>query len=445
MKNYLNLTLILVVCSGLILFSIILFRSDFAREVDEIEGYLENISPVALNEAVSITPGQNCPVPNVYPAALTPDAVTSATPRVIAWVNNIVEQVKPSMVGICVGDTDLVPPWQQGWEVLTPSGKRSVGSGVIVHPQGYVLTNYHVVEIGGPITVSLFDAQGYMDYPAELVAGEKKFDLAVLKIVADRSFSHVSVGNSDKVSAGDKVIAIGNPFGLTQTATSGIISARRSRLAIGGVVLRNVLQTDVPINPGNSGGALLNIRGEVIGINTAIYSPMESVYTGISFAISINQAKKLFSNFIDTTKKVLPVNFQYTQMVQPEYRYVAGQAVVPADPLAGKIQPSPGEGIEELAWLGIDMVPENDADTTKSEVQVDEIEGITPMEAGLEAGDIIKSINGYPTPSIYEIKEAIKKVPLKVGQGVVLLVERPRNKQTLYISFRMKKWDIKGR
>ena len=113
--------------------------------------------------------------------------------------------------------------------------------------------------------------------------------------------------------------------------------------------------------------------------------------------------------------------------------------------MQNRIQPSPGEGIEELAWLGIDIVPENDANTAISEVMVDEIEGVTPMEAGLQAGDIIRSVNGYQTPNIYEFKEAVKKVPLKVGQGVVLDVYRPRNSQSLYINFRLKEWDIRGR
>jgi len=127
-------------------------------------------------------------------------------------------------------------------------------------------------------------------------------------------------------------------------------------------------------------------------------------------------------------------------------------AKVPAGPrprvkniLAGKIQPSPGEGIEEIAWLGIDIIPENDAATPTSEIEVDEIEGISPMEAGLRAGDIVLSVNNIPTPNIYDFKEAIKKVPLKVGQGVVLYVERESNGQKSYISFRLKEWDIKGR
>jgi len=464
MKNWQNMSLIMVICVGLIFCSILFFRGGLETEVDEMEDdlgrYLQNIMPVALHNAVGRINSHSTSVDSyIHPVGISggnvpPDAATGATPRIIGWVSNIVNQIKPAVVGICVGNTTQTPPWQQGWEVITPSGRRSVGSGVIVHPQGYVLTNYHVVASGGDIVISLFDEKGYKEYPAELIGGEREKDLALLKIASlgeqNQTFPSVPIGDSDKVAVGDKVIAIGNPFGLTQTVTSGIISARRKRLPIGGIVLHNVFQTDVPISPGNSGGPLLNLRGEVIGINTAIFSPVESVYTGVSFAIPVSQAKKLFGNFLDLTTKVKipsttrPAGYEFVKGNQTNYKYV--QAVAqPKSPLQNRIQPSPGEGIEELAWIGIDIVPENDANTTTSEIAVDEVEGITPMEAGLQAGDIIRSVNGYPTPNIYAFKEAIKKVPLKEGQGVVLDVYRPRNDQSLYINFRLKKWDLQGR
>jgi len=458
------MSLITVICVGLVFCSIILSRRSLQIEIDEREDgwgkYLRNITSAALHTAVAKADSESGPIGRYsHPVGIPgtnriPDTSTGATPRIIGWVNSVINQVKPAVVGICVGNTAQGPPWQQGWEIITPSGRRSVGTGIIVHPQGYVLTNYHVLASRGDITVSLFNAKGYKDYSAELVGGDIENDLALLRIANPgqqvQIFPSAPIGNSDKVAVGDKVIAIGNPFGLTQTVTSGIISARRRQLPIGGIVLRNVFQTDVPISPGNSGGPLLNLRGEVIGINTAIFSPVESVYTGISFAIPINQAKELFGNFLDLTAKVrgmpaaLPGDYEFVMEKKPNYKYV--QAVAQPNPaLQNRIQPSPGEGIEELAWLGIDIVPENDANTAISEVMVDEIEGVTPMEAGLQAGDIIRSVNGYQTPNIYEFKEAVKKVPLKVGQGVVLDVYRPRNSQSLYINFRLKEWDIRGR
>lgn len=450
MKDYKEMVLILVLCMGLLLATLILFRADFEDEPDPLDEYLKNVSPVALKYAAGEMPANNAQTPYIA-QGITPDAITGATPRIIAWVNDIIAQVKPSVVGICVGDITQLAPWQQGWEIFSPTGKRSVGSGIIVDPRGYVLTNYHVIAVGGDIMITLFDGQSYKDYPAEFIAGDEKSDMAILKITANQSLPSAPLGDSDKVLEGDKVIAIGNPFGLTQTVTSGIISARRKRLPIDGIVLKNVFQTDVPINPGNSGGALVNLKGEVIGVNVAIYSPQESIYTGISFAIPINNAKKLFSNYMDTTK-ISQAAFQYSRQDLPPdmpadalagYQYTAGLQTQAG--VQNPIQPSPGEGIEELSWLGIDFVPVNDVNTQTSQIQIDEVEGISPMEAGLEAGDILMAVNGYATPNIYELKNVIKKIPLEVGQGVVLDVYRPRSEEFLFISFRLKEWDIKGR
>lgn len=371
------------------------------------------------------------PLRNLQPSAQTiPDTVTSATPRLIAWLNTVVEQIKPAVVGICVGDTKN-PSWQQGWEVITPSGKRSIGSGVIVMPDGYIITNYHVIELGQNIVVSLFDANGYKEYVAKLISGDKKRDLALLKITSNESFPYALLGDSNKISVGDNVIAIGNPFGLSQTVTAGIISAKREKLPVNNVMLNNLFQTDVPINPGNSGGALVNLNGELIGITTAIFSPT-GVYTGISFAIPINTAKRLFSKYIKI-QNTLPLNYKFVKNV-PEYQSPK------ATYIAQKIQPSPGEGIEEIAWLGIDINPTNEVG-----VLVDEIEGISPMEAGLQAGDIIKAVNGKKFKDIYEFKDVIKTIPLSVNQGIVLDVYRSRQNRSLYISFRLKEWDLKGR
>lgn len=430
---------VIIVLVGLTFAYMILFRDIFEKEGEEIRDAVWQNSgfiPIAaarnnivdnwqesLNQEASFYPAESTPG---LPPVRT-DTVTGATPRIIAWINDVVEEIKPATVGICVGDTTTPPPWQQGWQIFTPSGRRSVGTGIIIDPKGYIITNYHVISLAGDISVSLFSAQGYREYPARLISGNKKADLALLKILSGETFPAASVGDSNKVSVGDRVIAIGNPFGLTQTVTAGIISAKRKSLVIGNVKMHNLFQTDVPINQGNSGGPLCNIKGEVIGINTAIYSPVEAVYTGVSFAIPIDRAKKLFAEYVDLNAK--PVRFtQYAALRKPF-----------------PIQPSPGEGIEELAWLGIDFVPEADANTLTSEVAVDEIEGISPMEAGLQAGDIVKSINGFPIPNIYALKEAIKKVPLKVGQGVVMDIYRPRSGRRVYISFRLKKFDLQGR
>lgn len=459
---------------GLILLWFIVFRESFKQEALEIESAAMSlfdkakIIPVAqqnqgMNQGVSPGINQAKPNPNqVQGNYFQPDAITSATPRTIAWLNNVVDQLKPSVVGIYVGDGLSPPPWRQNWNGGMPAGNTSVGSGVLVSPDGYVITNNHVVNAPGTITVSVFLNGNYTDFTAVLVENLKNTDIAVLKINSNNTFPFAQMGDSNAVEVGDRVIAIGNPYGLTQTVTSGIISAKRKSLSMGNQTLNNLFQTDVAINPGNSGGALCNMRSELIGINVAIYSPIESVYTGISFAIPINQVKTVLSKYV---RNPVIANYQPSaDNTDNNFRYVAtnpadpaanvpvnpadtspGAPVVnaaakpPVDPLAGKIQPAPGEGIEELAWLGIDLVPDAEG------VEVDEIEGISPMEAGLEAGDIIKAVNGMPTPDIYAYKEVIKKVPLNVGQTVMLDVYRPRNDKTLFIGFKLKKFDLKGR
>jgi S1-C subfamily serine protease len=440
-----------VVAVGLVFLWLILFRGLWTEDTIQIGN--PDITSAWSKSNLSAQPmAVSNPALGGTAPAIIPDAVTGATPRIIAWqTGNVINSIKPAVVGIAVGNTGQPPPWQQGWKVFTPTGKWSVGSGAIVSPLGYVITNYHVVASGGQISVSVFSGDTYQEYPAQLIDGNPNNDLALLKINAPQALPSIPIGNSDKVRTGDQVIAIGNPFGLSQTVTKGIISAKRKKMMIGNVSMRNLLQTDVPINPGNSGGVLCNLKGEVIGVNVAIYSPVESVYTGVSFAIPINQAKVLYGNYIDSSIK--PVKYQFLSgqpkaswwptAVVPGKNDIPFNAANPKNLLGNKrIMPSPGEGIEELAWLGIDLVPAADVGLG---VEVDEIEGISPMEAGLQAGDILQAVNGEPTADLYALKEVIKKIPLKKGQGVVIQVFRPRTAQNIFINFRLKDWDIKGR
>ena len=161
--------------------------------------------------------------------------------------------------------------------------QSSLGSGVIVDKNGMVVTNYHVIEGADDIKVALADGR---EFPCEVVLKDDRFDLAVLKIKSDAEFPVLPVANSDKVEVGDLVLAIGNPFGVGQTVTSGIVSG----LARNQVVRSEFgffIQTDAAINPGNSGGALINVAGELIGINTAIFSKGGGS-NGVGFAIPAN-------------------------------------------------------------------------------------------------------------------------------------------------------------
>ncbi len=163
--------------------------------------------------------------------------------------------------------------------------RQSLGSGVIISPDGYILTNNHVVKDASVIKVRLYGSKEDID--AKLVGQDPKIDLALLKIEAKHDLPYAEMGDSDALQVGDWVVAIGNPFGLSHTVTKGIVSAKGR--VIGSGPYDDFIQTDAPINFGNSGGPLFNLKGEVVGINTAIISGGQ----GIGFAIPINMAKAL--------------------------------------------------------------------------------------------------------------------------------------------------------
>ena len=171
--------------------------------------------------------------------------------------------------------------------------QSSLGSGVIIDDHGHVLTNHHVVQRASKITVILADDR---EFEAELVGSDDRADLAVVKIITDEDLPVAEMGASDDLMIGEPVIAIGNPFGLSHTITTGVISALNRAIRVGDdQVFRGFIQTDAPINPGNSGGPLINILGAVIGINTAIYGDAQ----GIGFAIPIDRAGRIADELIN--------------------------------------------------------------------------------------------------------------------------------------------------
>lgn len=179
---------------------------------------------------------------------------------------------------------------------FNPVPQRGTGSGFIVDDRGYILTNNHVVEGADSLEVTLADKS---KVPAKLVGRDPNNDLAVIRItVPKEKLFPLKLGNSDILQVGQMAIAIGNPFGLDRTVTRGVVSSvGRTLRAESGRQIRGIVQTDAPINPGNSGGPLLNSRGEVIGINSAIYTPSGGS-VGIGFAIPINTAKRLLPQLI---------------------------------------------------------------------------------------------------------------------------------------------------
>jgi Do/DeqQ family serine protease len=167
------------------------------------------------------------------------------------------------------------------------------GSGVIISEDGYIVTNNHVVIDATEIEITLNNKKSYK---AKLIGTDSKMDIALLKITADEKLPYTTFANSDSVKIGEWVLAVGNPYNLNSTVTAGIISAKARNLDNSGI--QSFIQTDAAVNPGNSGGALVNTRGELIGINTMISSPTGS-YTGYSFAIPSNNARKIIDDLIE--------------------------------------------------------------------------------------------------------------------------------------------------
>jgi len=184
-----------------------------------------------------------------------PDAVTGATPKIMSF-NQAIGIISPSVVSI-----------------NTSGDQQQSASGVIVHRIGYILTNYHVVKGAENIVVKLSYDQLIKSYSAQIFDSRPDLDLAIIKMssTGKEVFTPAPLGDSDSVYIGEQIFAIGNPFGLTQSASSGIISNANRTLTAGNKVFEGLIQTDASINPGSSGGALVNSQAEVIGINTAIY------------------------------------------------------------------------------------------------------------------------------------------------------------------------------
>ena len=180
--------------------------------------------------------------------------------------------------------------------------QRSLGSGFLITSSGYILTNAHVIGKAEKVTVTFEDGT---TYPAKIIGKDERVDIAVVKITdGDKQFPHVELGNSDEIKVGQWSIAIGNPFALDHTVTTGVISAKGRSVQISeGQGFQSYIQTDASINPGNSGGPLCNIQGEVVGINSAIYS-QSGGSVGIGFAIPSNIARKAAEYLVNNGKVI---------------------------------------------------------------------------------------------------------------------------------------------
>ena len=236
-----------------------------------------SLQGVTLLEAASNAPG------TVMPGSMSP-AAKRAAPAVVSIATTQARTAHPM----------ANDPWFRFFygDREDNSPQMGLGSGVIVSPEGYILTNNHVVEGAQEIEVTLSDSRRTT---AKVIGTDPDTDLAVLRITLDR-LPVIAMGNSDTVQVGDKALAIGNPFGVGQTVTGGIISALgRNQLGIN--TFENFIQTDAAINPGNSGGALVDVNGSLLGINTAIYS-RSGGNMGIGFAIPVNTARQVLEGLV---------------------------------------------------------------------------------------------------------------------------------------------------
>jgi len=286
------------------------------------------------------------------------------------------------------------------------------GSGIVLDDEGHVLTNNHVVEGGEEITVS-FESEGQM-YPAEVVGTEPNDDLALLKVKAPASQLHpLKLGDSSKMEVGDPVVAIGNPFDLQRTVTSGIVSAlQREIQAPDGVTINNVIQTDAAINPGNSGGPLLNSSGEVIGINSQIETGGEGSdgNVGIGFAIPIDTAKEEISKLESGTAD------------DHGYLGISGATITPELARAFNLPVEEGVLVQQVEEGGPAAAAGIQGATTAATVE--------GQEFGL-GGDIIVAVNGEPIGSTEDLVEQIED--LHAGETVELTVNRDGQTATVSV------------
>lgn len=271
----------------------------------------------------------------------------------------------------------------EGPESFFPAAGKG-GSGVIVDPAGYVLTNHHVISGAQSITVIVDNGATDKTYAAQLIDEDPDLDFAILKIMGKgERFPAAPLGSSSVVSVGDEVLAIGSPYGLSQTTTFGIVSNGRRSITLGNQVFADLIQTDAPTNPGSSGGALVNIQGEVIGINTAIYSQTRS-FSGIGFALPIDAARNAFPEFVPASRQ---------RLVMPMFKSPMANA---KGPFAGSMRPAAGNPASPGCWLGIRtcaMSEQVQADLglplRRGVVVTDVFAGSPALNAGLKPGDVI--------------------------------------------------------
>ncbi len=325
--------------------------------------------------------------------------ILSKTGQAIA---EIVEGVKPAIVNISTTRTIKV---QRGPESLfedpffrrffgeesplkLPKERKamSLGSGVIVDPNGYILTSNHVIQGAEEIEVTLSDKR---EFKGKIIGADPMTDIAVIRIEADH-LPTINLGDSDKLRVGETVLAIGSPYGLSGTVTMGIVSAV-GRANVGIASYEDFIQTDAAINPGNSGGALVNVKGELVGINTAIFSTTGG-YQGIGFAVPSNMSKAVMDSLIKKGKVI-------------------------------------------RGWLGVtiqnltpELAKQFNLKEEKGVLIADVIEGSPVEKAGIQRGDVITEFEGKKIDEPYQLRNMVANTA--PGQEVVIKIIRENKTET---------------
>ncbi len=356
-------------------------------------GFLLGFTP---NTAISKTSGQSTMVPMNFTdlaQKAKPGVVNIRTVKIVKGGGRVFRH----FFGKPFGDNDPFKDFfgpNPGQDPQREFKQRSLGSGFIIDRKGYIVTNNHVVENADQIKVKLANEK---EFDAKIVGRDPKTDLALIKIAASSDLVPLKIGDSDALKVGTWVVAIGSPFGLEQTVTAGIVSAK-GRI-IGSGPYDDFIQTDASINPGNSGGPLINMKGEVVGINTAIIASGQ----GIGFAIPINLA----------------------------------------DGIIAQLKTS---GEVTRGWLGVgiqDLTPElaeyYKVKDKKGVLVTHVFKGDPADKGGIKAKDIIIKIDGKPVPTARELSGTIAGIA--VGKKIAILLIRDGKEKTVYIKVAKRKDD----
>lgn len=454
-----------VVIATILVFWVVMSREEIIKGVEmERFGMQKRASPKMAGEPVFPGPVQQAALTNPQLAAITkatpnggmqlinnppvitpnsnytPVAITKATPnggmQLIAnttnskFQNSLKDAVNTIIPSVCdihaqrivrsqatrqavdAQNLKFLPPFDGVIDkFIENKGYENIGAGIIVDDRGYVLTNYHVTQDATDVVVTVFSNSNRV-YHADIVAEAPNLDLALVKLRDTGPFPEAKIGDSSFCQIGDYVIAVGSPFGIEQTVTSGIISGIRKSILIEAVRYENLFQTDAPINRGSSGGPLVNLQGEVIGINTAIYAPT-GVFSGTGFAIPINDCKAFLAENLKRNFS-LPVDRR-------------GMLTVPLPAV------NPTQGAPVPVRFGMEVMPVNSIIATQFGLPQGQgvlvnrvVDGSPASFAGIQRGDIVTAIAGVPITA----KDDVPKITANFKTGDNVNVRIFRNGRT---------------